>query len=136
MSTTNQNNQKNEENKNKSENSTNTNLPPLRSMERSRTFVGTSGVPSLSSGNIKPLRSLTKRKKTVSFKQDTVKIIDVDCWKKYNVDVSECDQKGNWKRGKLLQQLTEEEEMDRKEKEDQEKQKKEQEKCHCSCIIF
>lgn len=111
------------------------NQPPLRSMVRTNTTIGQSIARSKESENLMRLPSLGRRKKTVSFKADTVKIIDVDCWKKYNVDVSEAD--GNvWKKGKLLQQFTEEAEMERKEKEAEEKKKKETESCCSDCLVF
>lgn len=130
------------ENQNKDIKDTNPNLQPLPDMQRRRTFAGVSNTSNIldEEKELKPLRSLSKRKKSVSFKADPVKIIDVEKWKQYNVDVSEADQAGNWKKGKLLRQIQEEQEMDRKEKEEKEaeaKKKEEKDKCACgSCVIF
>ena len=74
---------------------------------------------------LKSHRSLKKlgRKKTVSFSTG-ISIIDVDCWKKYNVDVSESGCLA-WDNKKNQEKREKEEAKKKKEKED-----------GCACIIF
>ena len=78
----------------------------------------------LKESGLKSHKSLNKlgRKKTVSF-SNSVSIINVDCWKKYNIDVSESGGCFAWDCNK------------NKEKEEEEKKKKEKED-GCVCIIF
>ena len=78
----------------------------------------------LKESGLKSHKSLNKlgRKKTVSF-SNSVSIINVDCWKKYNIDVSESGGCFAWDYKK------------NKEKEEEEKKKKEKED-GCICIIF
>ena len=71
------------------------------------------------STTLKSHRSLKKlgRKKTVSFSTG-ISIIDVDCWKRYNIDVSESGGCLAWDNKKNQEKREREEAKKKKEKED------------------
>ena len=79
----------------------------------------------ISETGLKNRKSLNKfgRKKTVSF-SNNVSIINVDSWKKYNIDVSESGGCLAWDYNK------------NKQKEEEEKKKKKKDEDGCICIIY
>ncbi len=80
----------------------------------------------ISESGLKSHKSCNKlgRKKTVSF-SNGVSIINVDSWKKYNIDVSESGGCLAWDYNKIKE----------KEKENEEQKKKQKEE-GCVCIIY
>ena len=75
---------------------------------------------------LKSHKSLNKlgRKKTVSF-SNSISIINVDCWKKYNIDVSESGGCLAWGNNKRKEEREKEMARKKKEKED-----------GCTCTMF
>ena len=78
------------------------------------------------SSTIKKHKSMNKlgRKKTVSF-SNSISIINVDCWKRYYIDVSESGGCMAWDNNKKRQEREKEMEKKKREKED-----------GCACIMF
>ena len=100
-------------------------MPIQRSLSFNPTIQNNKNLSLINTSSLKTHKSLSKlgRKKTVSFSTN-VSIINVECWKSYNMDVSESGGCFAWD----INKKTEKE----KEKENKKKEKED----GCVCMIF